>query len=538
MNNIYITGHKNPDIDSVCSAYAYAEYKNMVSDNKCYFPVRCGHLSDSVKKQLALIDFTVPSYLRDVYAKVSDVMLSPTVVLDASEPIYNLVKIYSMKQPSVVPVTENGKFYGLLSLDDITAWFLKDNKTEYPVYSLNINNIISVLPGKVIKYGSTENLSVRLLAGAAALEEFSSFILEDKESLIVIGNRPKHIEYAISKQVPAIIITTCSSIERIDLKNYKGFVFVTSLGTAETLRRLRMAPSIKGIMGKQGTPVQVSELFDSAKDLLSSSSLRGLPVFDGEKWVGFITRRCFLKKPKHKVIMVDHNEISQSIRGLEEADVLEIIDHHRINPPKTDTPIFIDAEPLGSTCTIVYNIYKKSKIVPNSVTAKVLLTGILSDTLILKSPTSTDEDKTAALELSELCDIKDIDEFGEKLFSFSESLLIREPLDVINSDFKIYDQDNLRVGIGQCEVPFLRDLDDYKDKYLDALEDIKKSKNLSWVMLMITDVLRGNSILLCSDCKYERKLSYKMIYSHVYDLTGVLSRKKQLLPEVVHVISS
>ena len=537
MNEIYVTGHRNPDVDSVCSAYAYAQLKNMLSDGRKYIPVRCGHLSENVKKQFSYIDFVPPPYMRDIYPKVSDVMLSPSVTLDADDPIYNLVKIYSMKQPSVIPVTEKGKFYGLLSLDDITSWFLKDNRTDYPEYDIPVRNISSVIPGKVFNYGEKDSLHVRLLAGAAAFDEFCSFISDNEQSMVVIGLRKKHIEYAIKQQVPSIIITTSINTGDIDFSSYKGFVYVTTLGTAETLRRLRMVPSVRGIMGKQGRAVQCSELFDDAKDFLSESSLRGLPVFDGEKWTGFITRRCFLRKPRYSVIMVDHNEIGQSIRGIEEADVVEIIDHHRIDSPKTDKPIFINVEPLGSTCTIVYRLYVNNGIMPDYITAKVLLTGIICDTLILKSPTTTVTDKESVKSLAKICKIRDVEKFGKELFSFSESLSSRVPADVINSDFKIYTENSVKVGVGQCEVPFLRDLDDYKEKYLEALESVRKSNNLQWSLLLVTDVLRGNSILLSTESKYERKLSYQQISSHVYNLPGILSRKKQLLPEIMHTLS-
>ena len=537
MKEVYITGHRNPDMDTVCSAYAYAQLKRILDPEHDYRPIICGHLSESLSKQLDTIGFTPQPYMRDVHPRVSDVMHHPDVVIDADSPIYNLVNVYSMKQPSVVPVTENGSFYGLLSVDDITRWFLKDNSTAVPVYDFSVKNIASVLPGKVLHMGESERISASLLAGAAALDEFKSFVQPGMSSIVVMGVRHDHIEYALKMQVPAIIITTSADLSGYDFSQYKGLVYVTRLGTAETLRRLRMAAPVKSIMGRQGERLQKTDLFDDAKEMLTASSLRGLPVFDGEEWVGYVTRRCFLEKPQYNVIMMDHNEESQSIRGIAEANILEVIDHHRVDAPKTNTPILFDVEPLGSTCTIVHQLYLRNGLIPDTMTAKVLLTGIICDTLILKSPTTTSIDVTSAEQLASMCGVRDIAAFGHELFSHSESLSAREPDKVINSDFKIYSQNGVKIGVGQCEVPFLTDLNDYSGKYLAALDAMAKAGGFGWVMLMVTDVMKGNSVLLSSDkAKYERKLSYVALGEHVYDMPGVLSRKKQLLPEILHAV--
>jgi len=538
MKEVYITGHRNPDIDSVCGAYAYAQLKSILDPSKDYRPVRCGHLSESVKSQLELVDFVPPPYMRDVHPKVADVMLKPDVVIDADSPIYNLVNVYSMKQPSVVPVTDKGSFYGLLSVDDITSWFLKDNSSAVPVYDLPIRNIASVIPGRILHKGTSDVIKANLIAGAAAFDEFKSFIRPNTQSMLVIGYRKDHIEYAVKMNVSAIIITTSDGVDDIDFSSYNGLVYATRIGTAEALRRLRMASSVRDIMGKQGRALQVTDLFDDAKDMLASSSLRGLPVFDGDMWVGYVTRRCFLSKPQYNVIMVDHNEASQSIRGIEEANILEVIDHHRVDAPKTRTPILFDVEPLGSTCTIVHQLYLRNGLIPDSLTAKVLLTGVICDTLILKSPTTTAIDVTSANQLASMCGIQDIEAFGNDLFSRSESLASRDPEKVINSDFKTYSENGLKIGMGQCEVPTLKDLEDYRSLYLEKLEEVAKAGGFNWVLLMVTDVLRGNSILLSSPTKYEKRLSYSMISDHVYDMPEILSRKKQLLPEVIHAIYS
>ena len=297
-----------------------------------------------------------------------------------------------------------------------------------------------------------------------------------------------------------------------------------------------MTPSVSTIMGKQGRKLDVDDFFEDAKEELTNSNLRGLSVFEKDNFVGFVTRRCFLEKPSYSVILVDHNEIAQSIKGIEEASVIEIIDHHRLDALKTSLPIFIDAEPLGSTCTIIYQQYLRHNIVPSEIVAKVLLTGIISDTLCLRSPTTTALDKTAAGALAAICGEYDIYSFGTKLFSTVDSLSSRDPQKAIEADFKVYTEKNVKFGIGQSEVTALSDLDSYSDRYLEALNVVKEEKGLEWAMLLITDVLREKSVLLSTDAKYRKKLQWTEFKPFIYDMPGVLSRKKQLLPEVIHCL--
>jgi len=288
-------------------------------------------------------------------------------------------------------------------------------------------------------------------------------------------------------------------------------------------------------MREQEAPVQIDALFEEAKISLSQSKKRGLAVFDNDTFAGYVTRRCFLRSPKFNVILVDHNEPGQSIKGIEGANLLEIIDHHRLDALKTELPIFIDSEPLGSTCTIVYQLFIRNKMVPDEQEAKILLTGMMADTLVLKSPTTTAIDVESAHELAEICGV-DVEEFGMFLFSHTVGLLTRDPHEAISSDFKMYNEKGVNVGIGQCEVTSLQDLHEYAATYLDELEKIREENGLQWAVLMVTDIIRESSVLLCTDYKMNKYLQYRLIHKNVYDMPGVMSRKKQLLPELLSVI--
>lgn len=308
------------------------------------------------------------------------------------------------------------------------------------------------------------------------------------------------------------------------------------LGGISSQRDLSVTPSIREIMQPQAEPIQAEELFDEAKRRLKTSSRRGLAVFEGDSYVGYVTRRCFLHVPHYNVIMMDHNEPKQSIKGIEQANILEIIDHHRLDALKTTLPIFIDAEPLGSTCTIVYQLYVRNGLTPEPQTAKALLAGMMADTLVLKSPTTTGLDIISANALAAICNV-DVHKFGREMFSHMEGLGRQDSKTAILADFKRYNEKGVNFGIGQCEVTTLHDVDEYKDKFLDALEDVRANGGLDWAVVMITDVLSEHSILLTTNYKAARNFAYTALEDRIYDMPGVLSRKKQLLPEMISTLS-
>lgn len=430
MSDIFITGHRNPDLDSVCSAYAFAVLKNKIDSENNYVAVRCGHLSQTARKVLESLNIQIPPYMRDIYPKVNDVMLTKDSHIELATPLSELALTYDDSNPSVTPVYDGDRFVGLLSVDDISHWAMK---------TLSEHGVIDAVP------------------------------------------------------------------------------------------------LVRDIMRDQEAPCMDTDMFEDAKSQLSSSQKRGLAVMSEQGYVGYVTRRCFLKTPKHKVILVDHNEPKQSIRGIETAEIVEILDHHRLDAVKTDLPIYIDAEPLGSTCTIVYRQFMQHGLTPDACTARVLLTGIIADTLILRSPTTTDMDVEAAHRCAALCG-EEMQEFGISMFSGVEGLKARDPFDAISSDFKSYTEHGIRFGIAQCEVTTLHDMEDYRESYLKALDEYRTHGTLDLAVLMVTDVLTEHSVLLCTRHRCLKHLQYTLISELTYDMPGVMSRKKQLLPEIISAL--
>lgn len=542
MSEIFITGHRNPDMDSIAAAYSYSVLKNQIDKSNHYIPSALGPLNRISKALFERLGIEPPFLLKDAYTRVSSVTKRPSLLLTPDEPVYELVNMYNQANPSVVPVmNDDGSFLGLLSVDDINRYFLSENSKGRPVYNFKVRNIARVIHGYYLRKGENEEFSAPIMVGAMKYDVFKKRVHEcDSKPVLVVGCRKDHIAMAIEQQFPGIILTgvEAESLDGVDFSSFKGFVYVSVEDTAETLRLLRITVPVSDLLHTSNVPLVTEDmLFETAKGILSDSEYRGLPVFEKQdgRFAGFVTRRCFLSQPRTKIIMVDHNETAQSVPGLGEADILEILDHHRLDAPKTRTPITIIASPVGSTCTIVYNQYKQYGITPDATCAKVMLAGLVSDTVMLKSPTTTDIDRETASELCRIAGIE-FDEFCKELFSEGSSLSKLDVAKAVGGDFKMYNEKNVRFGIGQVEVTALDDVDEVKDKYLSELENVRQKEKLDWAMLLVTNVLSEDSVLLITDFAKNYRFIYEEKSKGQYLLPGVLSRKKQLLPEVLRVL--
>ncbi|MDD7589067.1 putative manganese-dependent inorganic diphosphatase [Bullifex porci] len=543
MSKIYITGHKNPDMDSIAAAYSYSVLKNKIDPDNQYIPVALGAMNSISRSLFERLGIKSLDILKDTFSKVKDVCKRPTLILEPEDPIYELVNMYNQTNPSVVPIMKDGIYKGLLSVDDINKYFLRENYDSRPVYSLDINNIRRVVKGFMIKRGSVDDFVAPIMVGAMRFSVFKKRLKDCKEKpLLVVGCRNDHIAEAIKEQIPGLILTGVEedSLDEIDFSGFNGFVYASHEDTAETIRLLRLSVKVETLLipSKEITITQ-DMLFDSAKGILADSNKRGLPVFDKENgsFMGFITRRCFLERPRTKLILVDHNEASQSVKGIEDAEIVEIIDHHRLDAVKTTNPISITAMPVGSTCTIVFEQYNRYDQEIDPLTAKVLLAGIASDTVMLKSPTTTSLDRNAVKTLCAIASV-DFEAFGKELFSRGSSLSSVDAKSAISSDFKVYTERGVKFGIGQIEVTTLDDIDEVSDNYLAELEKKKEGDSLDWAMLLVTNVLTSTSVLLCTNYKNNYRFEYEELKSQIFSLPGVLSRKKQLLPEVIRVLES
>lgn len=540
MAKIYVLGHRNPDMDSICSAWAYARLKNMIDSENEYVPVRLGNVNDNVKYLFSRAGAEIPQLLKDVKAKSRDIVKTPTFTVTGEDPVYELISLLNTYHPSVVPVIDDGEYKALVSVDDINRFFLMENHKGRPFYTISQKNIPRIIEGHFLRRGPEDTFDAQIVVGAMDYEVFCERVSScEKPPLLVVGNRKRHIAYAIEHKLAGIILTGITDIESVecDFSTYEGMVYLSEEDTAETLRLLRLSTPINQVIAVKDAPrVEMDSLYDEVKAILTDGENRGVSVFEDGKWKGFITRRCFLNRPRAKIIMMDHNEAEQSVIGIEEADIVEIVDHHRLAAPKMKNPIFICSEPVGSTCTIVYEQYVKWQVPLDALTATILLGGLVADTVMLKSPTTTDYDRFVAKELGKSAKIDDFDEFCHSLFSSSSSLKDKDPMSLISSDFKKYREHGVHFGIGQVEVGSLEEIKELKDTYLEKLREFRDREALSIAMLLVTDVFKEESVLLTTNFDKEYKIPYEKMGKGMYYLPGVLSRKKQLLPETLKVL--
>lgn len=540
MEFVYVAGHKNPDMDCTCASYSYAALKRRLDPDTEYRPIRNGPLSAQIRDVFELAGATIPPHVDTIAPSVGYIARHSPVRLSPDQPVLDAFQAVEDQTISAIPVFENDQFEGVVGVNEITGYILAHNRGERPVYSFLVANFSSVLPGTMLQSGDIPAFDAPIVTGSMPRDRSIELLgAVDIKPLLVVGNRPEIIEFAVEQEFPAIILTGVRAPREIqvDLTDYRGAVYLSSTDTAETIRLLRLSSPLRTIMDRDVPRMASSTSFDEAKRFLLNSKYRGLPVFDGDTYIGIVSRRSFIERPRPRLVMIDHNEVSQAVPGADEAEILEIVDHHRLAPPSTTQPIAVTTRVVGSTCTLVYEEYANRGLAIEREIAILLLSGIISDTVNLQSPTTTEADRRAVHRLETITGIS-APEHAERLFAQINALENREPGEIILSDFKEYKHVGFDFGIGQVEVTTLSDSRTYRPRLLNALETVARDKKLAWTMLLVTDVIKRNSLLLTSEfAPAEKLLPFHRIDDRSYELPDVLSRKKQLLPEVMRVLS-
>jgi len=544
FSEIIVTGHKNPDTDAACSAVCYADFKTKSDPSKAYRGVVCGALNPQTRFVFEKAGLPPPEFLKDIYPRVLDIARNDGINLEENEPILEAIREIDGNNVSVVPVFDTGhRFLGIIGIHEVASYFMKTNAgSKRQRYTFHVENLAKVIPGRFLCRGAQTDITASIMIGSMDYErsiERMDSLVEDKP-VLVVGDRKRIIQHAVRNQFPLIVITNAGDGLSLDTdwSSYTGTVYLSESDTADTIRLLWLSAPVKHILNPEPLVLQHDEIFDDAKKTLLGSDLRGLPVLKDGEFAGVVTRRSFIEKPKRKIIMIDHNESAQSIPGAHDADVREIIDHHRLAADKTSAPIYVFAKPLGSSCTIVYQHYKMAGIPIEAPHAVLLLSGILSDTLVLKSPTTTDEDRAAATDLARLAGL-DVATYGREMQSKMTTLENLDPYKTVSGDFKIYEDFGIKTGIAQVETISLGGIDGVLPNFLSALGTVKADQGLDWAMLMVTDVLTEDSMLLMTPFEHgEDHLAFQKVGNGLYSLPGIVSRKKQLLPEILRVMEA
>ena len=541
MKQTLVIGHKNPDSDSICSAKAYAALKNHLAGEERYLAARCGSLNKQTRYIFDRFNAVSPHFVKDVYPKVEGVMTAEVNRVGENTPLMEVMSQAELLKIRSQPVVdEKGALLGMITLTDLTHFFLAGTGDQRPKYPLRPRNLNQVLQGDCLQEGEVAELEAVLIAGAMSEHRFSERFSEIDASacLLVVGCREELVIEAVKRQIPILILT---GIERGEkpmeaiLKDFKGWVFVSENDTADTLRRVALAVHAGAVM----SPVPAlapSDYLDEASKVISDGDHKSLPVLNEEgALVGIFSKSDMIKKEPQRLILMDHNEMSQAVDGADGAEIVEIVDHHRLGTIKTKNPVHFFAKPVGSTCTLVFQQYLINGVSLDQETAALLLCGVLTDTVILKSPTSTEDDRRAIEELARIAG-EDWQQLGIDLFSATDSLKTRAPEDVIATDFKCFTEYGTDFGIGQVEVVTLEDLAEVEDGLREGLLSVKAEKGLGIAMLLVTDIIKETSILYSTPHPgFEKAVAYKKLGEGRFDLPSVLSRKKQLLPEVLRV---
>lgn len=541
---IYIIGHKNPDSDSICSALAYAEYKNASGNTKA-IPVRLGNINRETKFILEYFGVDAPILLETVRLSVEDLDFDkiPPVTRDISlGAALELMKRNSLN--SLPVIDDNEELLGIVTISDIIQSYIDvwDN-TILGKSNTSIDNIIDTLSASPIYIpNKIRDFKGKLLVLAMEAETIGEYI--EKDDIVICGNRKDLQDIAIDKEISLMIVTGSLEVDEEIIEKAKEkriSIISTPQDTFTTSRLITQSIPIDYVVTRDNLVVfNLDDLVDDVKSKMSQTRYRSYPVVDdNNKVVGLISRYHLISSMKKKVILVDHNERSQSIDGLDEAEILEIIDHHRVANVFTGTPIYFRNEPVGSTATIIASIFFENGRRPSKKIAGILAAAIISDTLLFKSPTATNTDKIMLKRLQKIIDI-DVEKFAMEMFKAGTSLTGKTPKELLNEDLKVFTVNEEKIGIAQVYTMDPGSLKEMKSDLLTLMEERRNKEGYATFILMLTDIFKQASemIVVGENKELIGKAFGKTIEKNSFYAPGVLSRKKQVVPPITTAITN
>ncbi|NOY12235.1 MAG: putative manganese-dependent inorganic diphosphatase [Deltaproteobacteria bacterium] len=539
---IYVVGHRNPDTDSICSAIAYAELRHLQGMANVQ-PARAGNMNLQTEFVLERLGVPAPQLLADVHPRVSDVVTEEVVTIHESMPLSKAIELYHQHHIRMLPVVDDD-FHpqGMLLLKTVSEIFLVPTEPEkmrrVRASLASIQACLAATAYHLVEAERVENFD--LYVGARCEASFSRWVDEivPERTILVTGDRDGIQKLAIDAGVRLLIVSGNSPVsnELIAAAHEKGVsILASTYDTANSVWLTRMATPVGELVEKDFLSVTPNNLLDDLRLKLLHKKKSGAVVVSADGRVrGIATKSHLLKSSPVKLIMVDHNELSQAVPGAEKVEILEVIDHHRLGNFHTDTPIRFINQPLGSTCSLVSTLYQQAGIEPQPKTAGLLLAGLLSDTVILKSPTTTDIDRHLVPWLETLSGLQHRD-FGSELFASGSPMASGAPArDLLLTDFKEYSVGDYLLGLGQVEVVSFHSFYQRLEELLAELQSLRAEKGYELAALLVTDIVMETSLLLTAG---SNELPYIIGYpqegENLYRLKGVLSRKKQLVPHLL-----
>lgn len=536
MEKIFIFGHKKPDTDSVVASIALSYLKNKLGMNT--EPRILGDINNETKYILDYFNVPVPKYLNDVKLKIKDVNYSKGFEINDKKSLFFCYNYIKNNKISTLPIIDdNGNFLGATSMKDIAKDLIEQ---EHDNLNTSYNNIIETLNGKEINHFDNE-ISGKILMAGYKSTTFIENVKLDNNTILIVGDRHSIIEYAVNQSVKLIILTNNVQIKtehlQIAKKNHVNIIS-TPYGTFNVSQKINLCNYISNVeTDKNVTFVHEEDELNDFIALANKTKFSNYPVVDSNnKCLGVINLAEASEKNKQRVILVDHNEFRQSVDGIEEAEILEIIDHHKIGVLDTKVPINFRNMPVGSTSSIIYMLFKENNIsIPFNI-AGILMGAILSDTLLFKSPTTTQIDRDIVNYLSSKIGIN-YETFAYEMFKAGSNIINRTPEEILYSDFKNFAINDKKIGIGQVSTLNPEHILNNKDKYIELLNKVSKELNYSIVALFVTDIMNNCSHCLYNDSSKEiLKLCFTNSLYQGIALPGVVSRKKQIIPTIMNIL--
>ena len=537
-----VIGHKNPDTDSICSAICYAALKSKIT-GKEYVAGRAGHVNEETQYVLNFFQAQAPIYVPDVMTDVSDIEIRKTQGVTGD---ISLKKAWNMMRALGVvtlPITDNQRLQGLITIGDIANAYMDvyDN-CILSVAGTPYKNILETLDAELL-LGDKNALYDR---GEVVIAAANPDVMEDyihEGDMVILGNRYESQLCAIEMNAACIIVCMGAKVSKTIQKlaqEHNCSIIVTPHDTFTVARMINQSMPISHFMKREGlVTFKVTEKTEDIKGIMGQKRYRDFPILDLDgNYIGMISRRNLLNLRKRRLILVDHNEASQTVDGIAFADILEIIDHHRIGTLETLEPVYFRNQPVGCTATIIYQMYQENGVKISKKIAGLLMAAIISDTLMFRSPTCTSIDRMAAEKLSEICGVE-IEEFAIDMFSAGSDMSSRTPKEIFNQDKKKFQVGDHSFIVAQINSMNAIELEEVKEKLVPYLSERFEGLGVEMCFVMLTNIVKEDTELLCFGEKARDvarsafQLSPDM--EHIV-LKGLVSRKKQLIPSIVTVL--
>jgi manganese-dependent inorganic pyrophosphatase len=541
MPHVYVTGHKNPDTDTIASAIGYAEYKNLVDPENRYVAARLGEVNAQTQWALEKSGAKQPTMLEHIMLRVKEVMASDVAVARKNDPLRNVGLTMARRNISQLPIVEDdGTLTGIITERNLARMYVRESRgaSTFADSPVSVGAMAEVLEGELLAGKEESEASGQLWVISMSVDSMGKSM--NPGDVVVIGDRPKGQRRAIELGAGVVVVSNGRrpDDEVLELARDKGTAVVLSpLDSYVTSRLIQLAVPCWEVMSENPLTVSPDDLVTEITEQVMEVHYRAaIAVDDRMVPIGVVTRTDLLNPKPRRVLLVDHAEIGQSVKGVERAEVVEILDHHHVGDIETVSPIPATFDPVGSTATLIVERFRTSGLVPEEPTAKMLLAALLSDTVILNSPTTTDRDKEVARYLEEMLDL-DAEVFGTEMFEASADVSSLSAAEIVVRDAKEYGTSSGdKVSVSQVETVGTGLLE-RKDELLEALEDLKEENGYLFSALMVTDIMEGGTQLLCvGDCSPVHQAFDSRAKNGIIDLPDVVSRKKQVAPILLSVL--